>query len=142
MLRYAEYIINEKRIKSNYYVGITSVDSFKAKNEFESTFTPVAAGGGTIKTRRNSAFNSNFFKGLNKTKENHAVSMYLPLSRLFRLRQDINRVFRGITHQIILKRNDFSNMIIKSGAQNLKVDAIHLSLMLPVLYPSLPIATH
>ena len=32
-------------------------------------------------------------------------------------------------------------MIIKSGAQNFKVDVIHLSWVLPALHPSLPIVT-
>jgi hypothetical protein len=69
--------------------------------------------------------------------------MYLPLSRLFGLCKDINCVFRGVTHQIILKRNDFSNMIIKSRDPNFKVDVMHLSwtLLVGLLYLSLPIAT-
>ena len=54
---------------------------------------------------------------------------------------DINRVFRSVTYQIILKRNDFSIIIIKSGAQTFQVDVMHLSWMLPVLHPNLPIAT-
>ena len=44
--------------------------------------------------------------------------MYLPLSRLFGFCQDINQVFRGVTHKIMLRRNDFSNMIKKPGGQN------------------------
>ena len=47
--------------------------------------------------------------------------MYLPLSRLFGFCQDISPVFRGVTHQIILKTSNFSNKIIKSGAQSFKV---------------------
>ena len=41
----------------------------------------------------------------------------------------------------MLTTNDFSNMIIKSGALNFKADVMHLSWMLSVLHPSLPIAT-
>ena len=52
-----------------------------------------------------------------------------------------NRVSRGVTRQIVLKRNDFPNMIIKSGAQNSKEDVMHVSWMLPVLHSSLPILT-
>ena len=37
--------------------------------------------------------------------------------------------------------NDLSDMIIKSGSQNFKVDVMHLSWMLQVIQPSLPIAT-
>ena len=44
-------------------------------------------------------------------------------------------------HQIILKRNDFANVIMKSTAQSFKVDIMPLSWILPVLHPSLPIAT-
>ena len=64
--------------------------------------------------------------------------MYLSLSRLFGFFQDINRVVRGVTHQFILKENDFSNMI---GAKNFKVDVMHFSWILPVLHPSLFRAT-
>ena len=78
---------------------------------------------------------------MNKTKESHVISMYLPLSRLFGFCQDISPVFRGVTHQIILKTSNFSNMIIKSGVQSSKVDVMHLSWMLLVFHPSLPIAT-
>jgi len=62
---------------------IQSFGSYKAENEFESTFAPVAAGGGTITAKRNNAFNSSLFKRFNKTKESYVVGMYLPLSRLF-----------------------------------------------------------
>ena len=41
-------------------------------------------------------------------KESHVVSIYLRLSRLFGFCQDIKNVFRGVTHQIILKKNNFS----------------------------------
>ena len=40
----------------------------RAENEFESTFTTVAACVGTTTTKRNNAFNSGLFKRLNKTK--------------------------------------------------------------------------
>ena len=91
-----------------------SVDSFKAENEFESNFTPAAAGGRTITIIGNNAFSNGLLERLNKTKESHMVSMYFPLPRLFGFCQNINHVYRGVTHQIILKRNDFSYMIIKS----------------------------
>ena len=79
------------------------VDSFKAENEFETTFTHAVAGSGIITIKRNNAF------GI----------------LLFGFCPDINRVFRSVTHQIIFKRNDFSNMIIKSGARKFKVDVMH-----------------
>ena len=147
MFRNAEYIINRKRFESIDYVGITtivknllefsdsysrsaatnifwykdetkSVDSFKAENEFEITFTPVAACGETIKTKRNNASNSGLFKRFNKTKESHMVSTILPLSRFFGFLQNIHRIFRGVTHQIISKSKDFSNMTVKSRSPN------------------------
>ena len=64
---------------------IISNDSYEAENEFESTVAPAeAGGGGTITIKRNYAFNCDLFKILNKTKESHVASMYLPLSLLFR----------------------------------------------------------
>ena len=116
-----------------------SLDSFKAENEFKNTFIPVASVDENITTKRNNAFNSGLFKRFNETKGSYFVSVYLPLSRLFRFCQDNNRVFRGVTYQIILKRKKISNVIIKSGHQNFKVDVMHLSWILPILHPSLPI---
>ena len=63
--------------------------------------------------------------------------MYLPLSRLFRFCQDINRVFRGAIHQNALKRNSNNNITIKKCSQNFKVDMMYLSRILPTLNPSL-----
>ena len=58
--------------------------------------------------------NCGLFKRFNKSKEKHVINMYLPLSRLFGFCQNINRVFIGVTHQIKLKRNDFTPMITKT----------------------------
>ena len=66
----ANMLLNEDKTQS--------VDSLKAENKFGATFTPVAAGGETITTKRNSAFNSGLFKRLNNSKEGHAVSMFIP----------------------------------------------------------------
>ena len=122
LLRNAKYTISGKYIESIDYVAVTttvknllefsddysrsavtnmlcyedktqSVDSFQAENDFESTFTPLAGGGGTITTKRNNAFNGGLFKRLNKTKECHVVSIYLLLPRLLGFCQDINRVY-------------------------------------------------
>ena len=45
------------------------------------------------------------------------IGMHLPLLRLFGFCQDINRIFRGVTHQIILKRNDFFFLILLSNLE-------------------------
>ena len=167
LFKNAEYIINGKTIESIDYVGISTTvknllefsddysrsaatnmfwykdktqtnDSFTEESEFVSTSTTAKAGESpTIKTKKNDKFNSGLLKRYNKTKESHVVSMYLPLSRLFGFCQDINRVFRGVTHKIALKRNSNNNMIIKKGSQNFKVDIMYLSWILPVLNPSL-----
>ena len=89
-----------------YENKIQSNNLFKAENEFESTFTPaVAGGGGIISIKRNDAFNSGLFKRLNKTKESHVVSMYLPLSGLFRFCQDIYCVY--CIYCVYIKKKQF-----------------------------------
>jgi len=68
---------------------------------------------------KNEEFNSGLLKRYNKTKENHVISMYLPLSGLFGFCQDTNRN--------ALKMTSNNNMIIKKDSQNFKVAIKYLS---------------
>ena len=67
--------------------------------------------------------------------------MYLTSSQLIGFFK-ILIVFLEVSHIKLYEEEPiFPIWLIKSGTQNYKVDVMHLSWMLPVLHPSLPIAT-
>ncbi len=50
------------------------------------------------------------------------------MSRLFGFCKDINRVFRGLPHEIELERNLDDNLIHRFGGGSFKFEISHLSL--------------
>jgi hypothetical protein len=55
------------------------------------------------------------------------------MSRLFGFCKDINRVFRGLPHEIELERNLDDNLIHRFGVSNFKFEISHLSLFRLIL---------
>jgi hypothetical protein len=89
------------------------------------------------KIKANHDFNEGFLERWKQTKESKQVSMFLPLNRLFGFCKDINRVFRGLPHEIELERNLDDNIIHRSGKVKYKFEILHLSWFVPIVTPSL-----
>ncbi len=89
------------------------------------------------KIKANHNFNEGFLERWKLTKQSKQISMFLPLNRLFGFCKDINRVFRGLPHEIELERNFDDNIIHRSGSNNYKFEISHLSLFVPIVTPSL-----
>lgn len=64
-------------------------------------------------------------------------SLFLPLSRLFPFCKDINRLFKGVNHDIQLENNSDNNIIHKTGASNYKFQLNPWSWWIPKVVPSL-----
>jgi len=88
-----------------------------------------------IKT--NHHFNEGFLQRLILTRNSKQVSLFLPISRLFGFCKDINRVFKGVKHEIQLEKNSDNNIIHKIGTLNYKFELNHLSWWIPKVVPSL-----
>ena len=88
------------------------------------------------KIKENDNFNLGFLKRWLLTKKSKTISMFLPLNRLFGFCRDINRVFKGLPHEIELERNLDENAIHKSGSGTYKFEITHLSWFVPVVTPS------
>ena len=91
------------------------------------------------KIKGNHNFNEGFVSRWILTKKSKVVSMFLPLNRLFGFCRDINKVFKGLPHEIELERNHDNNIIHKTGTgpDSYKFEITHLSWFVPILKPSL-----
>ncbi len=72
-------------------------------------------------------YNEGYLQRWIQTKESKQISLFLPLNRLFGFCKDINRVFRGLLHEIELERNLDHNMIHRAGVGSYKFEISHLS---------------
>ena len=63
--------------------------------------------------------------------------MFLPLNRLFGLCRDVNKVFKGLPHEIDLRRNQDSNILHRTGTTDYKLEINHLTWVIPIVTPSL-----
>ena len=85
----------------------------------------------------NHNFNEGFLRRWIIAKQSAKISMFLPLKRLFGFCRDINKVFKGLPHEIELERNLDDNIIHKSAATGAyKFEISHLSWFVPVVTPS------
>ena len=89
------------------------------------------------KLKGNHNFNEGYLNRWILTKNSKLVSMFLPLNRLFGFCRDVNKVFKGLPHEIELERNLDDNIIHKLGANTYKFEITHLSWFVPVVIPSL-----
>ena len=92
-----------------------------------------------MKIKVNHNFNEGFLERWKLTKQSKQISMFLPLNRLFGFCKDINRVFRGLPHEIELEKNLNDNVIHRSGIGTYKFEISHLSWFVPIITPSLTI---
>ncbi len=90
-------------------------------------------------SKHNHNFNEGFLERWKQTKQSKQISLFLPLSRLFGFCKDINRIFKGLTHQIELEKNIEHNFIHKSdtSASSYKFEISHISWFVPIVTPAL-----
>lgn len=87
--------------------------------------------------KRNHDFNEGFLERWKLTKESKQISLFLPIKRLFGFCKDINRVFRGLPHEIELEKNLDDNIIQTTDDNSYQFQISHLSWFVPVVTPSL-----
>jgi hypothetical protein len=90
-----------------------------------------------MKIKGNHNFNEGFLERWKLTKSSKQISLFLPLNRLFGFCKDINRVFKGLPHEIELEKNLDDNVIHRSGTDTYKFEISHLSWFVPIVTPSL-----
>ena len=82
--------------------------------------------------------NIGFTARQNITKQNKQITLMLPLSQIFGFCHDIDKVFRGVKHSIIVNRETSNNYILQSnGVAADKFNISHISLWMPKVKPSL-----
>jgi hypothetical protein len=89
------------------------------------------------KIKGNYNFNEGFLERWKQTKQSKQISLFLPLNRLFGFCKDINRVLKGLPHEIELEKNLDDNVIHKFGTGSYKFEISHLSWFVPIVTPSL-----
>ena len=123
-------------------------------NEFAPADEIIAAGdvadganitGASFRTHfsiaRNAQYNSGFRSRQLITTGDKDVCMFLPLSSVLGFCQDIDTVFVGVKHSLVLTRQDSANVIHKdAGVADGKFQIKHLSLWMPKVTPSLEVA--
>jgi len=112
-----------------------SPDKATKLKESESKLEDIVVG---IKGNYN--YNEGFLERWKQTKKSKQISLFLPLNRLFGFCKDINRVFKGLPHEIELERNLDKNIIHRAGPRlddSFKFEISHLSWFVPVVTPSL-----
>jgi hypothetical protein len=67
------------------------------------------------KIKGNHNFNKGFLERWKLTKSSKQISLFLTLNRMFGFCKDINRVFRGLPHEIELEKNLDDNVIHRSS---------------------------
>ena len=74
------------------------------------------------------------------TTGNKQITLMLPLSQIFGFCRDIDKVFRGVKHTLIIDRETANNYIMKAnGVAAGKFNISHISLWMPKVKPSLKI---
>ena len=86
----------------------------------------------------NQQANLGFTTRQNITTENKQITLMLSLSQIFGFCRDIDKVFRGVKHSLILDREIYNNYIMRANdvaAGKFKIN--HISLWMPKVKPSL-----
>lgn len=74
------------------------------------------------------------------TTGNKQITLMLPLSQIFGFCRDIDKVFRGVKHTLILDREISNNYIMRAnGVAAGKFNINHISLWMPKVQPSLKV---
>lgn len=82
--------------------------------------------------------NLGFTARQNITTGNKQITLMLPLSQIFGFCRDIDKVFRGVKHSLILDREISDNYIMRAnGVAAGKFNISHISLWMPKVKPSL-----
>jgi hypothetical protein len=89
------------------------------------------------KIKGNHNFNEGFLERWKLTKSSKQISLFLPLNRIFGFCKDINKVFRGLPHEIELEKNLDDNVIHRPGTGTYKFEISHLSWFVSIVTPSL-----
>lgn len=76
------------------------------------------------------------------TTGNKQITLMLPLSQIFGFCRDVDKVFRGVKHSLIIDREVPNNYIMRAnGVAAGKFNISHMSLWMPKVKPSLAIET-
>ena len=87
---------------------------------------------------KNQQANLGFTARQNITTGNKQITLMLPLSQIFRFCRNINKVFRGVKHSLILDREISNNYIMRAnGFAAGKFNINRTSLWMPKVKPSL-----
>ena len=90
----------------------------------------------------NSTANLSFTARHAITTGNKQITMMLPLSQIFGFCRDIDKVFRGVKHSLVLDRATPDQYIMKAnGADAGKFNINHISMWMPKVVPSLSVAS-
>ena len=86
----------------------------------------------------NQQANLGFTERQNITTENKQITLILPLSQIFGFCRDIDKIFCGVKHSLILDREISNNYIMRAnGVAAGKFNINHISLWMPKVKPSL-----
>ena len=86
----------------------------------------------------NQQANIGFTARQNLTTGNKQITLMLPLSQIFGFCRDIDKVFRGVKHSLIIDREISNNYIMRAnGVAAGKFNINHISLWMPKVKPSL-----
>ena len=86
----------------------------------------------------NQQANLGFTARQNITTRNKQITLMLPFLQIFEFCRDIDKVFRGVKHSLILDREIFNNYIMRAnGVAAGKFDINHITLWMPKVKPSL-----
>ena len=86
----------------------------------------------------NQQANLGFTSRQNITTGNKQIALMVPLSQIFGFCRDIDKVFRGVKHSLILDREISDNYIMQAnGVAAGKFNISHISLWIPKVKPSL-----
>ena len=90
----------------------------------------------------NQQANLGFTARQNLTTGNKQITLMLPLSQIFGFCRDIDKVFRGVKHSLIIDREVSNNYILRAnGVAAGKFNINHISLWIPKVKPSLKVET-
>ena len=94
----------------------------------------------TTTCNNNQVVNIGFTARQNITTGNKQIALMLPLSQIFGFCRDVDKVFRGVKHTLIIDREIPDNYIMRAlGVAPGKFNITHISLWMPKVKPSLQV---
>src|SRR6266481_5154146 len=105
-------------LKKYKYNGTDGATKFMESQASKSTYSDFII--------KNPTFNKGFQQRYSITQKSQPFGMFLPLNRLFGFCK-INKVYKGVMHQIELKKNSDKNIIHRIDTTDYKVIITHLS---------------